>query len=851
MPVSLVTNAGEDWYGGAGRLAQLTSSRASAQGFRTGKAPHGYRLSSVEVHINADVGENARDNLKAEVWSNRNNGYRPDSKLHDLTVPAHPISAGTVSFTAPDRPTLTPDTPYWVVIYSTTINNGLRVTASADQSSGFGWLIGDGLRETTNVPPTASSSWAGHREGNRVWLMSIKGTKVKSNANLAGLSGRTSADGSSFDGKLALSPATFNADMTGYTAEVGNDITHVKLTPVAADTDATVTVDGAAVDTGADSEAIALNEDSLPLTVRVTAEDGSTTRDYTVTVTKEAHASPNLTGLDIAGTVTSGGETHAFPLISNPWFESDTEVYTIRIPSDLDGISFTPAWTGSRVRQVDLLERESSACSLANHRSIEVTSVSGSRLGGSSNLQYPAIYVHTRTGGVDRFHTYCFNLQESSLGFGGATIDDRTYTAGHEISHLGLSEEEKDALRLPTAAGGFYNVAYTATGLPDGLSLGQGRLIIGTPTAATTEPAEVTFTATDEIGGSVSRTFNVSVDPPVEFSDAAAVQAFKNTIFEYTVSQDTPISMTLPEAEGGHGSLTYGLSYWVKETRTVDGREVTRHWEYSINDDAPGFSFDSSTRVLSSDTGASAPSAKAFYSVDYWAEDENGSRIIATNSITVNEAPTLSSVAFQTWTVGESVSLTLPEAAGGTRVGIGIRYELDSLEVGRDFSVYGLSFNGRTRTLSGTLSLPGSLNMTYTATDRNGVSAEAFIFALLENGPSAPTSAPQVTAFNAATESGRQIVFLDWADVEGATSYVVQIVADSEEFPAAPVGALPEEGSLTVYDSQTDLGGNKTAHALIAGLNAGDYDVRVAAVNEDGAGPWSNEVSFTIPVGGI
>ena len=840
-PVSLVTNIGEGWHGGAGRFAELNA-RTSAQAFRTGNASHGYRLSSVEVHINANVSENARDNLKAQVWSNHSS-YRPDSKLHDLTVPAHPINAGTVSFAAPDRPTLTPNTQYWVVIYSTTIDNRLRVTASPNQDSAYGWRIADGLRETNKVPPTTSSTWRSHQDGNRVWLMSIKGTVVESNANLAGLSGRTSTDGSTFDGKLALAPATFTADRTSYTAEVGNDITHVKLTPVAADTDATVTVEGTAVDRGADSEAIALNENAHALTVRVTAEDGSTTKDYTVTVTKEAHASPNLTGLGIAGRVTRGGETHTFPLISNPWFDPDTEGYTVRVPSDLNGISFIPTWTGSRVTSVSLVERASNACNLTDHTSIDATSVSGNRLGRSSDLQYPAIYVHTRTGaGTDRFYLYCFNLQESSLGFDGATIEDRTYTEGHEISHLGLSEAEQDALRLPRATRGFYNVTYSATGLPEGLSLGHGRLIYGTPGEATTNPATVIYTATDEIGGSATLTFDVTVAPPVAF-DADERQAFKDTIFEYTVGQTEPISATLPEATGGHGSLTYGLTYRVKEQRVVDGRQITGGVVKTINDDAPGFSFDANTRLLSSDTGGSAPAEAAFYSVDYWAEDENGARVIATNSITVNEAPTLSAVDGQTWVVGNSVSVTLPEAEGGTRVGVGIRYELD----GVDLSALDLSFNGRTRTISGTPAFNHMTDLTYTATDRNGVSAsQAFTVNILP-GDTAPGTGPRLTAFNAATESGRQIVFLDWADMERATSYVVQVVADGEDFPALPVGALPEEGSLTVYDSQTDLGNDKTGHALITGLNAGDYKVRVVAKNVDGVGDWSNEVSFTVP----
>ncbi len=572
-------------------------------------------------------------------------------------------------------------------------------------------------------------------------------------------------------------------------------------------------------------------------------------------------SAPVLDELFVTGTVTRDGETYTIPLVVNPAFDPHTSVYTIRVPSDLTGITFTPSWTDNTVRGVRLIDRVDADPNVLGATQIGETTMSGSALTNSSTPTHPAIRVLKTTGNGlnDGFHYFNLNkISADSPTFDTTTVEDRTYTAGHEISFLDFSEEEIDALRLPRASVAYYSgeITYTATGLPPGLSLGQGRLIIGTPTAATTEPAEVTFTATDEIGGSVSRTFNVSVAPPVEFTDAAAVQAFKNTIIEYTVGQDTPISMTLPEAEGGLGTLTYGLSYWVKETRTVDGRQVTRHWEYSINDDAPGFSFDSSTRVLSSDTGATAPSAKAFYSVDYWAEDENGARIIASNSITVNAAPTLPAISWPTWTFGDSVSLTLPEAAGGTRVGIGIRYELE----GVDLSALGLSFNGRTRTISGTLSTglaSGSADLTYTATDRNGVTAESDFTVITVSGPSAPTSAPDLSAFIAATTAGSQIVFLDWADVAGATSYVIQVGADDGSFfpelvfPAYVVDALPEEASMTVYDSQTNLGADKTGHALITGLTAGDYIVRVAAANADGPGGWSAVVKFTVPVGGL
>ena len=563
----------------------------------------------------------------------------------------------------------------------------------------------------------------------------------------------------------------------------------------------------------------------------------------------------HLTGLTISGTIELEDETEVtVPLLSNPPFDPHTGSYTVRVPDGLKSVTFTPTWA-SGVSRVYLWDRENERPSTGGATEVGHVTVSGTPLTFTSGRKFPALRVVSTQSGVANMPHY-FTLQEASLAFDTTTVEARTYTAGHEISHLGLSEAETDALRLPKATGGFYNVTYEATGLPDGLWLGQGRLIQGTPTAKTVNPAEVTFTATDDAGRSVSLMFNVNVAAPVEFPDAEDVRDFKNTIIEYTVGQSEPINLTLPEARGGHGMLTYGMSYWVKETRTVDGRQVTAHWEYSINDDAPGFTFNPTTRVLSSGTGPSAPSAKAFYSVDYWAEDENGSRIIATNSITVNEAPTLPAITWPVWTIGGSVSLTLPEAVGGTRVGIGIRYNLE----GVDLSALGLSFNGRTRTISGTLTTglaESGVDLTYTATDRNGVTAESQFFVTTVSGDDAPTSAPDLSAFNAATTSGRQIVFLDWADVERATSYVVQVGADDGSFfpelvfPALAVDALPEEASMTVYDSQTDLGNDKTGHALITGLTAGDYIVRVAAANADGPSDWSIIVKFTVPAGGI
>ena len=83
-----------------------------------------------------------------------------------------------------------------------------------------------------------------------------------------------------------LAPA-FDPLTTAYTASVSNDVASLALTPAANDTKATVTVNGNAVTSGQASVAIALGVGDNVITIEVTAEDSSTTRTYTLTVTRK------------------------------------------------------------------------------------------------------------------------------------------------------------------------------------------------------------------------------------------------------------------------------------------------------------------------------------------------------------------------------------------------------------------------------------------------------------------------------------------------------------------------------------------------------------------------------------
>ena len=87
----------------------------------------------------------------------------------------------------------------------------------------------------------------------------------------------------------SLSP-TFASTSTAYSASVANNVTTISLTPTLTDPTASVKVNGVSVTSGSSSTAIPLTVGANQVTVLVTAQDGTTTRTYTVSVTRAASA---------------------------------------------------------------------------------------------------------------------------------------------------------------------------------------------------------------------------------------------------------------------------------------------------------------------------------------------------------------------------------------------------------------------------------------------------------------------------------------------------------------------------------------------------------------------------------
>jgi len=103
----------------------------------------------------------------------------------------------------------------------------------------------------------------------------------------------------------ALAPG-FASMTTAYTAQVANSITSMTVTPTATHSNATIKVNNVIEESGSPSASISLAVGANTITTEVTAEDGSTTKTYTLTVTRAASTDATLSDLTVAGTTIAG-----------------------------------------------------------------------------------------------------------------------------------------------------------------------------------------------------------------------------------------------------------------------------------------------------------------------------------------------------------------------------------------------------------------------------------------------------------------------------------------------------------------------------------------------------------------
>ncbi|KNC05647.1 autotransporter [Pantoea sp. RIT-PI-b] len=257
-----------------------------------------------------------------------------------------------------------------------------------------------------------------------------------------------------------LTPS-FVAGTTHYSVAVANSVSSISLTPVSADANATITVNGNAVTSGSASGTISLAAGSTTtITTAVTAEDG-TTKSYIVDATRAvasvvANNSSATVAANSSGNViplpTSGGAADSFAIVAVPGHGSVNLSGSTLIYTPTAGYSGTDAFSWN------------------------ATNASGT----SSN----AVVTMTVTAPT-------LILSPASGSLPGATVGDNVTVA--------LS-----------VGGGTAPYTWTATGLPAGLTINSSNgEISGSPSLAGSYSPQVT--ATDVYGASIIAHYTLSI----------------------------------------------------------------------------------------------------------------------------------------------------------------------------------------------------------------------------------------------------------------------------------------------------------------------------------------------------
>lgn len=152
-------------------------------------------------------------------------------------------------------------------------------------------------------------------------------TVTRAASSDAQLSGLTLSSGT-------LSP-TFAAGTTSYAASVANGVSSITLTPTVNESHATVKINGTSVSSGAASGAVSLSVGNNPISVAVTAQDG-TTNTYALTVNRAASpGGSRSSNADLSGLSLSSGSL-------SPVFASGTTSYSASVASGVNTLTVTP-----------------------------------------------------------------------------------------------------------------------------------------------------------------------------------------------------------------------------------------------------------------------------------------------------------------------------------------------------------------------------------------------------------------------------------------------------------------------------------------------------------------------------
>jgi len=432
--------------------------------------------------------------------------------LSNLAISAGTLSpafaTGTMAYTASvdNTVTATTATPTVTDVTATVTVNGVTVS-SGTASHSIPLAVG----------PNTITTGVTAQDGVTTQTYTVTITRAaSSNATLSGL-GLSSG---------TLTPA-FVSTTTSYTASVANTATSITVTPKTGVPTSTVTVNGTAVTSGTASGAIALNVGSNIITTLVTAQNGTNTKSYKVTITRAASSNATLSSLALSsGTLT-------------PSFVSTTTSYTASVANTVTSVKVTPK-TGVPTSTVTV-------------NGIAVTSGTAS---GAIALNVGSNIITTLVTAQNGTNTKSYKVTITRAASSIATLSNLAISAG--------------ALSPAFATG---TMAYTAS-------------VDNTVTATTATPTVTDATATVTVNGvtvssgTASHSIPLAVGPNTITTGVTAQDGVTTQTYTVTITRAASSNATLSGLGLSSGTLTPSFvstttSYTASVANTVTSITVT------------------------------------------------------------------------------------------------------------------------------------------------------------------------------------------------------------------------------------------------------------------------------------
>jgi type II secretory pathway component PulJ len=370
----------------------------------------------------------------------------------------------------------------------------------------------------------------------------------------------------------------------------------------------------------------------------------------------------------ISGTPTASGTFSITVTVTDTAGATATRVYSVTIGAGpaISGPATLPAWTANRAYPSTTVNATGGTTPYA-------WSATGLPTGLSINAGSGVISgIPTATG------TFSVTVKVTDTGGAVATQPySLTINSGPVITTASLPAWTVNQPYPPTtmnSTGGTAPIAWSATGLPTGLSIEPATGVIsGTPSVPATFPS-VVVTLTDAVGATATRTYSVKINA-------------------------SP-SITTASVPNGEQAAAYNT--------TVAGAGGTTPYSWSATGLPGGLSINAGTGVIS----GTPTTTGSFPSVAVTLTDAAGATASSTYSITIIAGPSITTSSLPSGTKNVNYSATV-SATGGTTP--------------YTWSDNGTLPNGltisNTGVISGKTSKTGSFSVTITVTDAAGVSA--------------------------------------------------------------------------------------------------------------------------------